>query len=58
MTGLPALSLPCGRTGGGLPVNLQLVGPYLGERKVLAAAQAIEAELALALRPPGPFGAP
>jgi amidase len=56
VTGLPALSLPCGRTESGMPVNLQLVGPYLGERKVLAAAQAIEAELGLDLRPPAPYG--
>jgi amidase len=55
--GLPALSLPCGRTDTGLPVGLQLVGPYKGERAVLAAAQAIEAELALDSRPPAPFGA-
>ena len=56
VTGLPALSLPCGRTESGMPVNLQIVGPHLGERKVLAAAQVIEAELALDLRPPAPFG--
>jgi amidase len=56
VTGLPALSLPCGRTASGMPVSLQLVGPHLGERTVLAAAQAIEAELALDLRPPGPCG--
>jgi amidase len=56
VTGLPALSLPCGRTESGMPVNLQIVGPHLGERKVLAAAQAIEAELQLDLRPPAPFG--
>jgi amidase len=56
VTGLPALSLPCGRTESGMPVNLQIVGPHLGERKVLAAAQAIEADLQLDLRPPAPFG--
>lgn len=56
VTGLPALSLPCGKSEAGMPVNLQLVGPHLGERKVLEAAQAIEAELALDLRPPGPYG--
>ncbi len=58
VTGLPALSLPCGRTGSGMPVNLQIVGPWLGERRVLAAAYALEAELALDLRPPAPFGTP
>jgi amidase len=57
LTGLPALSVPCGKTGAGLPVNLQIIGPFHGERKVLEAAQALEAELALDLRPPPPFGA-
>jgi amidase len=56
VTGLPALALPCGRTESGMPVNLQLVGPYLGDRQVLLAAQTIEAELALDLRPPGEWG--
>jgi amidase len=56
VTGLPALSVPCGKTESGMPVNLQIVGPYLGERKVLTAAQALEAELALDLRPPPPYG--
>jgi amidase len=57
ITGLPALSVPCGKTEAGLPVNLQIVGPFRGERRVLQAAQALEAELALDLRPPPPFGA-
>jgi amidase len=56
VTGLPALSLPCGRSESGMPVGLQLVGPHLGERKVLLAAQALEAELGLDLRPPAPYG--
>ena len=56
VTGLPALSVPCGRTASGMPVNLQIVGPYRGERRVLAAAQALESELGLDLRPPPPYG--
>jgi amidase len=56
VTGLPALSVPCGRTASGMPVNLQIVGPYLSERRVLAAAQALESELGLDLRPPPPYG--
>jgi len=56
VTGFPALSLPCGKTGSGMPVGLQIIGPYRGERRVLAAAQAIEEELALDLRPPAPYG--
>ncbi len=56
VTGLPVLALPCGRTESGMPVGLQLIGPFLGERKVLAAARALEAELGLDMRPPPPFG--
>jgi amidase len=56
VTGLPALSVPCGRTASGMPVNLQIIGPYLSERRVLAAAQTLEGELALDLRPPMPYG--
>ena len=40
--GLPALSLPCGRDGRGLPVGLQIAGPPFGERRVLEAGAAIE----------------
>jgi Asp-tRNA(Asn)/Glu-tRNA(Gln) amidotransferase A subunit family amidase len=54
--GLPALSIPCGKTDAGMPVHLQIIGPPRGERKVLAAAHALEAELALDLRPPPPYG--
>jgi amidase len=57
LTGLPALSLPCGRTEAGLPVGLQLVGRHREERTVLAAAEALEAELGLDMRPPAPWGA-
>jgi aspartyl-tRNA(Asn)/glutamyl-tRNA(Gln) amidotransferase subunit A len=40
--GLPALSVPCGLTGEGLPVGAQVVGPAFGERRVLTAGAAIE----------------
>jgi len=33
--GLPAISIPCGFTNDGLPLGLQIVGPKLGESKVL-----------------------
>lgn len=42
LTGLPALSLPCGFTTDGLPVGLQIVGPAWGEARVLRAGQAYE----------------
>jgi aspartyl-tRNA(Asn)/glutamyl-tRNA(Gln) amidotransferase subunit A len=42
LTGLPALSIPCGFTGSGLPVGLQIVSKHWGEAKVLQAAYAFE----------------
>jgi Asp-tRNA(Asn)/Glu-tRNA(Gln) amidotransferase A subunit family amidase len=39
---LPALSLPCGYTGTGLPVGLQLVGRPFDEATVLRAGYAYE----------------
>ncbi len=35
IAGLPALSLPCGFDKNGLPIGAQLIGPQLGEQKVL-----------------------
>ncbi|MFD7156602.1 amidase [Kribbella sp. NPDC059898] len=40
LTGQPAASIPCGLTGAGLPVGLQLIGRHLGDETVLAAASA------------------
>lgn len=42
LSGLPALSLPCGFTSSGLPVGLQIVGAPWQEARVLAAAQRYE----------------
>jgi aspartyl-tRNA(Asn)/glutamyl-tRNA(Gln) amidotransferase subunit A len=42
LTGLPAISVPCGFTGEGLPVGLQLVGQPWAEALVLRAAEAYE----------------
>lgn len=41
-TGMPALSLPCGFTVGGLPVGLQIVGREFDEWTVIRAAHAYE----------------
>ena len=43
LTGQPAISVPCGFTGAGLPVGLQIVGQYHDEATVLRAARAYEA---------------
>lgn len=48
LTGLPALSLPCGFTETGLPVGLQMVGKPRGEAALLAAAARLEELLGIA----------
>jgi len=40
--GLPALSIPCGLSGAGLPVGLQIVGPAFEEALLLRAGAALE----------------
>jgi aspartyl-tRNA(Asn)/glutamyl-tRNA(Gln) amidotransferase subunit A len=47
LAGICGISLPCGMTGGGLPVGLQILGPAFGEERVLRAAYALEKELAI-----------
>src|SRR6185436_18386993 len=42
MTGLPAVSVPCGFNAGGLPIGLQLIGRALDEPTLLRAAHAYE----------------
>jgi Asp-tRNA(Asn)/Glu-tRNA(Gln) amidotransferase A subunit family amidase len=41
-TRLPALSMPCGFTKGGLPIGMQLVGRPFDESTILAAGHAYE----------------
>ena len=52
VTACPALSVPAGFTAGGLPVGLQLVGRYRGERRLLEIGHAVEAALGAADRRP------
>ncbi len=40
--GIPALTLPCGFSKGGLPVGLMIAGPHFSEGKVLALAYAFQ----------------
>ena len=42
LTGLPAISIPCGLTGEGLPVALQFIGRRFDEAAVLAIARSFE----------------
>lgn len=44
LAGVPAVSLPIGRIDG-LPIGGQLLGPHFGERRMLAAAYALERTL-------------
>ena len=44
LAGLPALSMPCGVDGQGLPVGAQLIGPRFGEQVLLGAAYAYQQE--------------
>lgn len=42
LTGLPAISLPCGVDTKGLPIGLQLIGKHFGEKDILKAAYRFE----------------
>ena len=44
LSGHPAVSLPCGWSSDGLPIGLQIVGPWYGDRRVLALAGHLERE--------------
>ncbi len=58
LTGLPAISVPCGTLRNGLPVGLQIVGRRRQEAAVLRAAAAFEAAAPWAERVPPLAGAP
>jgi amidase len=53
LTHLPATVVPVGRTASGLPVGIQIVGPYLEDRTTLAVARLIEGLLGGFVPPPG-----
>jgi len=42
LAGIPAISVPCGQSSGGLPIGLQLMGPHFAEGPLLQAAYAFE----------------
>ena len=42
LSGLPAISIPCGFDTKGLPIGLQLIGDVLEENKILNAANIFE----------------
>jgi aspartyl-tRNA(Asn)/glutamyl-tRNA(Gln) amidotransferase subunit A len=42
LLGLPALSMPCGLSGAGLPIGMQIIGPPFEEAVILRAGAALE----------------
>lgn len=42
LTGHPAISIPCGMTGAGLPVGLQIAGRWYSDRSLLEFAERVE----------------
>jgi len=50
--GLPTITLPSGLAASGLPLGIQLAGPYLGEAGLLSAARWCEQTLNVRLSPP------
>ncbi len=55
MTGQPALSVPCGFSGEGLPIGLQLVGARFNDALVLQAGHAYQQAAPLVDRRPQMF---
>ncbi len=52
LAGIPAISIPCGFTSGGLPVGLQLMGRPFDEATLLRAAYSLEQEIQVYTRKP------
>ncbi|MGT2500120.1 amidase family protein [Bradyrhizobium guangxiense] len=51
--GLPATAVPIERTPSGLPIGVQIIGPYLEDRTTIALAGLIEREFGGFVPPPG-----
>ncbi|MFD8982421.1 amidase family protein [Streptomyces sp. NPDC059564] len=49
---LPALVMPAGRTADGLPLAIQIIGPYLADRTVIDVAKHLARRLPQPVRPP------
>ena len=52
LPGLPATAVPAGRTSEGLPIGVQIVGPWLEDRTTLELARLIEREFGGFVPPP------
>jgi aspartyl-tRNA(Asn)/glutamyl-tRNA(Gln) amidotransferase subunit A len=53
LAGLPGMSIPCGLGAAGMPVGLQLIGPWFGEARMLGAAHQYQRATDWHLRMPG-----
>jgi amidase len=53
LPGLPATAMPLERSAEGLPVGVQVIGPYLEDRTPLAFARLVEREFGGFVPPPG-----
>jgi aspartyl-tRNA(Asn)/glutamyl-tRNA(Gln) amidotransferase subunit A len=42
LAGIPGISVPCGLSSEGLPIGLQLLGPYWSEARLLQLAHAYQ----------------
>ena len=42
IAGLPAISVPCGKTANGMPIGMQLIGGHFREQTLLDTANAYE----------------
>jgi aspartyl-tRNA(Asn)/glutamyl-tRNA(Gln) amidotransferase subunit A len=51
LTGIPGISVPCGLSSAGLPIGLQLLGPYWSEALLLRLAHAYQSAYPLTSRP-------
>ncbi|HMH43989.1 MAG TPA: amidase family protein, partial [Pyrinomonadaceae bacterium] len=51
LSGVPGISVPCGLSSEGLPIGLQLLGPYWSESTLLRAAHAYETNSPFTARP-------
>jgi len=52
LAGIPGVSVPCGQSASGLPIGLQLLGPYWSESQLFRAAHAFETVRPFTARPP------
>ena len=53
VVGLPSAVVPIGRTASGLPVGMQIVAPYLHDRRAVRAAQLVDEVVGGYAPPPG-----